>query len=385
MSISRLSIQKFRNLQQVELTCSPHLNLICGDNAAGKTNLLEAIYFLSRTRSFKTTQIRPLINREASYFQIRSLVQNDETSSQISIGLHRDLHQLTVRINGTPIHSLAELTRQVPLLLITPDSHQLLEGGPRQRRRLLDWGLFHTQPHFLTAWRRYQAALQQRNAALRQHAPPRTVDAWDQELLLNANLLDTQRQTFCRTLETALEPLIHQTLGDTRVELIYRRGWPSYAADDEADNPSTGESASVSMNLLDVLHRHRDADYRFGHTRFGPHRADFVVHIDGQIPYLSRGQQKLLAIALILSQATLYQLHCRNRCILLIDDLPAELDTMHRDRLMRCLAQMDAQFFITALHPVIAGNWQHIKQIDIKNGTVTQTALIKTYSHGTGF
>jgi DNA replication and repair protein RecF len=337
MRIAALDITGFRNLRQISLACGSSLNLILGPNASGKTSLLEALYVLGRGRSFRTRQPRELIQTGAALFRIVAMI-SDSDGRRISVGVERDAHELTARIGGAPTRSLAELARQTPVLLLNPDSHRLLEDGPQWRRRFMDWGLFHAEPGFIEAWRRYGTALRHRNAALRTGSAHRVVDAWDGELATAAAVLDRWREAFCKALEGVLAPLTAATLGNAGVQVDYRRGWPL---------------EPFERGFAEWLRAGRDQDRKQGHTRIGPHRADFTLRFAGRpsAEALSRGQQKLLVIALVLAQAELYQRHAGDPCILLIDDLPAELDAGNRERVMRTLAGLDAQLFVTALEP----------------------------------
>ena len=333
MIVSSLEVNNFRNLQQLKFQCSSGLNLILGENASGKTSLLEALYYLGRARSFRTRRPQELIHTGQNDFRIVALMSRSETERIVPVGIQHSAQKFTARIDGSPTRSLAQLALQVPVLLLNPDSHRLLEGGPQQRRRFMDWGLFHMGEGFLTAWKRYGVALRNRNAALRTRLADRGIDAWDQELVLAAAILDPLRNTFCTALEEALKPLVDATLGKVALRVDYRRGW------------------TQDHSLADLLFSSRNQDRRYGYTRIGPHRADFVIKVDGRAApeHLSRGQQKLLVIALVLAQARLYRLHTDRSCILLVDDLAAELDRNHRAKVMACLADMDLQLFITAI------------------------------------
>jgi DNA replication and repair protein RecF len=337
MRVASLDIVGFRNLRRVGLTCAPGLNLLVGPNASGKTSLLEALYFLGRGRSFRTRQPRELIAADAPAFRVVAAMV-DGAGRRIPVGVERGPRELTARIDGAPTRSLAELARRVPVLLLNPDSHRLLEDGPQLRRRFMDWGLFHAEPGFLDAWRRYGAALRHRNAALRAGSADRLVDAWDGELMAAAATLDRLRQAFCEALGGALGPLAAATLGESAVRVDYRRGWPL---------------EPLERDFAAWLRAGRDQDRQQAHTRQGPHRADFGVRVAGRSPAegLSRGQQKLLVIALVLAQAELYRLRVGDPCLLLIDDLPAELDADNRVRVMRALAALDSQLFVTAIEP----------------------------------
>src|SRR5512144_2654127 len=155
MLIFSLEIDNFRNLQRLALSCSPGLNLIVGPNASGKTSLLEALYFLGRARSFRTRQVRELIRHGEAAFRLVATLGETPESRQIVVGLERNRQNLIIRIDGETADSVAQLARQTPVLLLTANSHRLLEEGPRQRRRFLDWGLFHTEAAFWPAWKRY--------------------------------------------------------------------------------------------------------------------------------------------------------------------------------------------------------------------------------------
>lgn len=362
MRIASLDVTGFRNLDRVSLDCASGLNLLIGPNASGKTSLLEAVYFLGRGRSFRTRQPRDLIQTGAAAFRVAAMM-TDGHGRRVPLGVERNARELTVRVGGAPTRSLAELARQTPVLLLNPDSHRLLEDGPKQRRRFMDWGLFHAEPGFLDAWRRYDAALRHRNAALRTQAANRVVDAWDNELSTAAARLDQLRGAFCEVLAAVLRPFSGLTLGNHGVHVDYRRGWPL--------EPSERDFASW-------LRGGRAQDRQQGHTRLGPHRADFIVRVADRPPAeaLSRGQQKLLVIALVLAQAELYRREVGDACILLIDDLPAELDSQSRARVTRVLAELDTQLFVTAIEPGLldAAPWHEARIFQLARGEITLTS-----------
>ena len=358
MRVASLDITGFRNLGRLVLPCAARLNLVIGPNACGKTSLLEALYFLGRGRSFRARQPRELIGTNAEFFRIVAMMASGN-GRRIPVGIERTPRELSARVDGVPTHSLADLARQVPVLLLNPDSHRLLEEGPQVRRRFMDWGLFHAEATFLESWRRYAAALRHRNAALRAGSPDRVVAAWDGELTVAAAILDRLREAFCKALEGALQPLVDSILLLGRVRVDYRRGWPLEPS--ERDFPTW-------------LRLGREQDRQQGHTRLGPHRADFTLRIAGRASSdsLSRGQQKLLVIALVLAQAELYRRHADDACILLIDDLPAELDPDNRTRVMRTLATLDTQLFVTAIEPGLldVASWRDARSFHLANGAI---------------
>ncbi len=356
MLILSLEVENFRNLARLALSCAAGLNLILGANACGKTSLLEALYFVGRARSFRSRQARELIRYGEAAFHLVAAVGEGPQARRVMVGIQRSPQELTVRLDGRAADSLAELAAQTPLLLLDPNSHRLLEGGPEQRRRFMDWGLFHTEPAFWMTWKRYGAALRNRNAALKAQAPNRTLEAWDQELAAAAIPLSELRKAFCDALEGVLRPLISQTLGKVAVTLDYRSGWPQKGA----------------QSLLTLLRASREQDRRLGYTQVGAQRADFTLKAGGGpvTERLSRGQRKLLVIALVLAQARLHQERRGSPCILLIDDLPAELDRWHREQVMRCLAGSGCQLFVTALERGLLDSslWSDVQVIGLDNG-----------------
>ena len=192
-------------------------------------------------------------------------------------------------------------------------------------------------------------------------SPDRSIDAWDEELNRAAMTLDNLREGFCVVLQEVLMPLVGTRLGDDMtVAVDYRRGW------------------SQDEDLMALLHSNRYQDRTYGYTRVGPHRADFVIKLNGfpASVRLSRGQHKLLVMALVLAQAHLYKANRGSPCILLIDDLPAELDRVHRERVMGCLASMDVQLFITAIEPGLLdiATWKRVCVFDIEHGNIGQVA-----------
>jgi DNA replication and repair protein RecF len=332
MSVVDLRVHDLRNIVEARLEPASGFNLIAGSNASGKTSLLEALYLLGRGRSFRSSDLRQLVRHGAAALRVVATVDCDE-GRRVVLGLERGPHRTVARVGGQPVRSLAELAMELPVLLLDPSSHQLLEGGPSQRRRFLDWGVFQTGAGYLVAWRRLVRALRHRNAALRQGAADSLVRAWDSEVAAAAETVDRHRRDYLDALAAPLDELGRSLLPGPILSLDYRRGWP---AED---------------SLLDLLASGLEQDRRQGHTRFGPQRADLRVLLSGQraVERISRGQQKLVAAALVIAQAKIYYARRGRPCVLLVDDLPAELDDANVELLRQALGACDAQLFVTAI------------------------------------
>lgn len=333
MSLSKLGIQHFRNLEQVEILPSRNLNLILGANASGKTSLLEAIYYLGRASSFRTRKLERVIQEGFEEFTLFGVVES-KIAKKWPIGLKRSTKQLQIRLNGQNLTRIADLVSSMPVQVIHPNSHRLLEEGPKQRRRYLDWGVFHVEHSFFPAWQRYQRVLKQRNAALRSPRARTSVNVWDKELLEASEQIHRARMSYSEALSACIRNFVDPILGENLpLELDYRPGWPQ------------------ELELASALDSSLQRDIEQGYTHYGPHKADLLVKTDGVpiIERVSRGQQKVLVAALLLAQVGLYNEKTGSDCILLVDDVAAELDPGNRARLLKVISSMQNQVFVTAI------------------------------------
>lgn len=356
MGLEHVAIRDFRNIVAAEFSLSAQLNLFTGANGAGKTSLLEALHVLGRAQSFRTHQPATLVREGADAFLVRGRVRVEGVQRQV--GLQRSRQQLTLRIDSKPATGLAELASLFPYQVINPDSHRLLEGGPRYRRRFLDWGVFHVEPNFYATWQRYTRALRQRNAALRDQLPGRQVQLWDEELVASATELDKMRRGYLESLLPVLNQHLDGLLTGVVLAWSYRPGW------------------SAKQRYAEALAAGLDRDQRRGFTQQGPHRADWVPLVAGVAAQerLSRGQQKQVVIAMMLAQAEQYQ-RIRNRpCLFLVDDLRSELDLEHCQRVLIQLRQLQAQVFLTAIDPdaVDIQDWGDSRRFHVERGEIQE-------------
>jgi len=333
MSLAELRVENLRCIESATLEFSPELNLIAGENGAGKTSILEAIFLLGRGRSFRTRSSERLIRHGQSNLVVFGRT-DDMPPKQAGIEINAD-GGTRARINGENVASLLELSGVVPVQAIDPEIHKLVDQGPERRRRWLDWLVFHVEPSFGIHWSRYNRALKQRNAALKSGAT--LVDAWDRELVVNGVAISEARQ---RSL-TRLKPRLEQTFqrfGDLDVIVGFMSGW---AAD---------------SSFEDALRAHRERDRQRGTTTAGPHRADVTLRRSHRVARetLSRGQQKLTAVAMIVSQLQLLQDEQGMRAVLLLDDPAAELDERNLQRLFTELSSLKCQMIATSLTPETA-------------------------------
>ncbi|AWV05729.1 DNA replication/repair protein RecF [Marilutibacter maris] len=341
MQITRLDLRRFRRFDEVSLAPAPGINLITGDNGAGKTSLLEAMHLMAYGRSFRGRVRDGLLQAGAEALEV--FVEwrehgGDAAGNRVrKAGLRHSGQDWTGRLDGANVAQLGDLCAALAVVSFEPGSHALVTGSAETRRRYLDWGLFHVEHEFLPLWRRYARALKQRNALLKSRRLGDGLDAWERELAEAGEPISRRRQLYLEDLQARLAPLLAglaPALGS--VELEYLPGWRREA-----------------VSLEDALLLARDRDIQSGHTSVGPHRADWRIHFPG-LPgreALSRGQAKLTALSAVLAQASHHAAIRGGWPVIALDDLGSELDRVHQGRVLEHLVASDAQVFITGTEP----------------------------------
>lgn len=242
-------------------------------------------------------------------------------------GANQEIH-----LDGETGGTRADLATYLPIQAIDADVHTLVQGGPERRRRFMDWGVFHVKHDFLPCWQRYRRALQQRNSALKQKLDSSTVAAWDKELVEAGISVDIERRAYIDHFSPVFTTITRRLLS-LDASCAYLSGWPE------------GEE------FAEALARSAARDRTYGSTQVGPHRAELKLEVDSHKARhrVSRGQQKLIGIALILAQSQLVAEIVDRRVLLLVDEPKAELDSDRLGRLMETLQEAPAQLFLTGL------------------------------------
>ena len=363
--IKKLTLTGLRNLVDVAIDLSPRMNIFYGENGSGKTSLLEGIHLLSSGRSFRSVKLDPLITHGKDEAVIFS-----QLTDGLRIGLSKSRRRRhLLRLQDETQKNWESVARSLPLQIIDSTAFQLLEGGPKARRRFLDWGVFHVEHSFLTAWRDSRKCLVNRNALLKASRLDRPqLEAWNREFVAASIKVDAQRGAYLDRLLPVFKEVYAQLEGSylDSMEIRYERGW------------------AEGTNLDAELVRTEEADRRYGSTQLGPQRADLLLLINraAAVEVLSRGQQKILVSALKIAQGRLLSESLGVECLYLIDDLPSELDPENRARVFSALLSLDAQLFVTcveleslalaskgllftALHP------SDIAQFHVEHGRIT--------------
>jgi DNA replication and repair protein RecF len=354
MSLRRLQVTDFRCLQSAALDLDSRFTLISGANASGKTTLLEAIYILGRGRSFRTRRLEHLIRRGSERFVVFGEV--DAFGRRLSLGVEGSADGVRARLDGAKASSLAELAPLLPVQIIDPEIHRLIEEGPSRRRRFLDWGVFHVEPRFVDDWQRYQQALKQRNAALKSRQPRQVISAWDGDVVRYGESLSAARSRYVGLLSEHAVNIARNLLG-MELSLGYRPGW------------------GRDLGLAEALQQSWNHDQESGSTQVGPHRAELSIRLDdiGVKDRISRGQQKLLAAALLVAQVRMFPLDSPVQPSLLLDDPAAELDNERLAGLIGEVASQSVQLIVTALHPEFSALGEPGRRYFVADGSVHPT------------
>ena len=332
MRIEQLQISNLRIIEAMCLEPGPGINLVTGSNGAGKTTILEAIHLLGNGRSFRHPEAGPLLREGADSALVTGKMVEDGGRS-VKLGVQRKDKEFIARKNGEAVHRRSELLRQLPLQLLLPVSHEIVEKGPEMRRRFIDQGLFHVEQSYHRLVVEHARTLKQRNAALRM-GDLNLVRSFNPLLASTGEQLNNFRTSFVETLEKELAERLVRLESQEKVSLEFRQGW------------AQGES------LLEILGRNESSDMKHGFTAAGPHRADIRFRVNGKAAaskVLSRGQQKLLVYGLVLGYLEMVHKAGQEAPVLLIDDLDAEFDARRIGAVLDQLEDAALQIFITTL------------------------------------
>jgi DNA replication and repair protein RecF len=330
MSLQDLSVTNLRCIEHAQLQTASGLTLIAGANGAGKTSLLEGMFMLGRGRSFRSRNNERLIRYGQNHLRVIGDITRESGGIE-TLAFEATREGTSARIGARPANSLAELSQEFPVQVIDPGVHRLVEEGGYRRRRWMDWAVFHVEPRFMDEWLRYSRALRQRNAALK--GDPVQATAWDPELARLGESIAQARGRFVEQLIPHWRTVV-SALSGLDVELHYLRGW------------------SQEHSLLEALAASRARDEARQLTHAGPHRADVSLRLDGRAAreVLSRGQQKLVAAAMMLAQLRLLQDATQTIPTLLLDDPAAELDGDHLGCFIEQVKALRSQLLVTSLH-----------------------------------
>ncbi|MFT5084713.1 MAG: DNA replication and repair protein RecF [Lentisphaeria bacterium] len=374
--INRLTINDFRNLAKIDIEPSDGVNFIVGANGAGKSSLLEAITVAGRGRSLRSSRIKSVVQHGQSQYTVFVAVSNGLNGLNgvnTSLGVERKIRGTSrIRVDGLSVSSSAVLAKNLPLLVLDASSFSLLDGGPKERRKFFDWLVFHVKHEFAGLWKDLSRCVHHRNTLLRRDRIEYSdLKPWDIELAKIGSLVAELRsecfELFRQSLATVMSANHNRGFGELELELY--QGWKT--------------ESGLELQLESAFQR----DRKLGYTTLGPHKAQISFFSDGLpvVDFLSRGQKKALIAASFIAKARVFCDLTRVKPIVLIDDLPAELDDYHQRFLASCVSDLGCQVFVTGVedHPLrVAWNdcHQEVKMFHVKHGEIKETLASESQS-----
>ncbi|MGV2873104.1 DNA replication/repair protein RecF [Colwellia sp. E150_009] len=334
MSVTKLITRNFRNLNDLDINFHRKFNFFVGDNGSGKSSLLEALFYLGHGKSFRTSKTDALVCYEKFNF-----VVSIKNTSNSQLGLSRNIltGETNIKIDGERHYRLSVLAKNIAIQIVTPESFKLFFGGPKERRKFIDLGMFHVEHDFASQWKNFNRVLKQRNACIRLNnsSSKAMLSYWTDQFCELSIQVAQVRYEYTSAIIKELDVWLAILLPDlkSRVTVQYLQGWPQ------------------KRDLNDVLLNHYEREISYGYSLYGAHKFDVKFLLDKQLleTQLSRGQQKLFLLALTFAQAKLIAQVNRVKPIILIDDIGAELDINSRRALSSALEQLDCQVLITAI------------------------------------
>lgn len=334
MHLHRLHLRNYRNFAEQVLEFPAQGAAIVGDNGQGKTNLLEAIYYLEIFRSFRGAPDEQLVRFGEEVFRVEGRLADDEGRDRsVSAAFDRRARKKKVAVNGAEPERLGDALGQVGAVIFSPSDVELVAGGPGARRRFLDIVLSLAEPGYLQAIQRFRQALFQRNTLLRQGSPRALVEAWDEGLVLAGSRVAAARTAWVAEHAESFAAHYARVAGGQPGRMVYAPSAPEMGE-------GTGE-AQLAVAFREALGRSADREQRRGMTLVGPHRDDLRFTISGAEgaalelrTYGSGGQQRTAAIALRMVEAETIHAARGREPIILLDDVFAELDPGRSQRIV---------------------------------------------------
>ena len=357
MYIESLELKNYRNYQNLQLDFDKGTNIFYGDNAQGKTNILESVYLCGTTKSHRGSKDKEIIRFGEEESHIRMMIRKDELSYKIDMHLRKNKTK-GVAINGLPIKKARELFGIVNLVFFSPEDLNIIKNGPGERRRFMDLELCQLDQIYLTDLAGYNHIVNQRNRLLKDlYMNPslrETLDIWDMQMLQYGTKIIKKRKDFVRDLNQVIQDIHHNlTGGIEHLEVVYE---PSTEAED----------------FENVLKKNRERDIRMKMTSAGPHRDDlsFVVNGIDIRKYGSQGQQRTAALSLKLSEIYLVKEKIKDTPILLLDDVLSELDSNRQTYLLDSIHDIQTLITCTGLDDFVSHQFHINKVFKVVKGTV---------------
>ncbi len=360
MVISNLNLTNFRNYQRLDLELSPKMNIIIGNNAEGKTNILEAIYVLALTKSFRNGNETDLIRFTKAKTKLKGKVKDQHRIKDLNIEITAD--KKTVKVNRSTITRIADYISNLNVVLFTPDNLEIIKGSPSIRRNLLNLELSQISEKYLVTYNEYNKILKTRNEYLKilftnQIADRNYLDILTEKLVEKAVFIYQMRFHYIENINDSIDKIFYEITGEKSLKIQY---FPNITM-------KSFDTDCLKELLLSHYRKYYKRELNAGMTLFGPHRDDFTFYLNGNDMriYASQGQQKSAVLAYKLATIPIFKEYSQTNPVLLFDDIFSELDIKKKNRLLRFISQ-DIQSIITTT------DLKNISKKSLVNATIFQ-------------
>ncbi|HCR83206.1 DNA replication/repair protein RecF [Muricomes intestini] len=359
MVIKSLKLKNYRNYDLLDLTLDTQTNIFYGDNAQGKTNILEALYLSGTTKSHRGTKDRDLIQFEHDEAHLETIVIKRGMEYQIDMHLKKNSPK-GIAVNKVPIRKASELFGIIHFVFFSPEDLNIIKEGPSGRRRFIDLELSQLDKIYLSNLSSYNRIINQRNSLLkdidRQHNLVETLDVWDMQLAEYGMKVIESRRNFIRQLNKIISNIHYRlTGGKEHIFLEY-------------------ESSVGNLSFAQALKKNRERDMRLKSTSVGPHRDD-LSFMEGSLDirkFGSQGQQRTAALSLKLSEIELVRMLIKDTPVLLLDDVLSELDKHRQNYLLDSIHDIQTVITCTGLDEFVNHRFSINKIFHVKNGQVAE-------------
>lgn len=359
MIVKSIELKDFRNYESLKMELSPGINILYGDNAQGKTNVLEALYMCGTTKSHKNSKDKEIIMISKEEAHIRVMLEKDEIGHKVDMHLKKSKSK-GIAIDGIPIKKSSELLGMMPVIFFSPEDLSIIKDGPAERRRFLDMELCQTDKIYYYNLSNYNKVLTQRGNLLKQIEFDRTlkdtIDLWDEQLVEYGKQIITIRNEFIQQINEMICEIHHRiTEGKEQIRLAYD---PNISAE----------------RMQEELFLHRDIDLVMKTTGIGPHRDDVIFYINDidVRKYGSQGQQRTAALSLKLAEIELMKKKFGFAPLLLLDDVFSELDRSRQNHLLESLKKIQTVITCTGMEEYVKERMIIDKVYKIVNGTAME-------------
>ncbi|MBE6546087.1 MAG: DNA replication/repair protein RecF [Ruminococcaceae bacterium] len=360
-------VKNFRNISEAEVTFSEGVNVLVGENAQGKSNLLEAIFYPSVGRSFRSSHTSEMIRFGQSEAEIELSYRDDRRDQVIRVKIFRD-KQRQVEKNGLRIDKLSDLVGSFRTVLFFPEHLSMIRSGPAERRSYLDPAISRLYPRYIHSLQRYHYFLKQRNALIKSAYGDRktfdaTVELWSKELAKEAAILSEYRLSFVRRVSEHVAHIFEEMTGEKEIPTVHYKGSSGQPEEEYGDLEKTED---MYFSLLMSSH---DREIAAGATLWGIHKDDMEIQLNGKSAriYASQGQQRSLALALKLAEGEITREEFGDEPVLLLDDVLSELDGSRREYLIHKIK--DKQVILTGCEPTLLSELDDVHRILVREGT----------------